>query len=135
MSLIASLACSVALGQSNPAVFVAGSNQLGLKLLNSFARSRSDNFMISPLSICLGVSLINIGAAGETQRQIDEVLGVPSGGRMAYIGGIRPLLSALNSSKDAEVSIANSIWLSNALDVNPGYADFARQNLGGEFQT
>ena len=129
MLLVTALACCSVV-QSNQALFVTCSNDLGMKVLGPLAVSQPGNVMISPLSISLGVSLVNVGAAGETRRQIEEALGVPSGGGAEYVAAIRPLMGALNSSKDAEVSVANSIWVNQHLRIRPGYAEFASQNLG-----
>ena len=78
-----------------------------------------DSRILSPLSITYALGMLNNGAAGETQKQINEVLGFGEAGADGINQFCRKLLTeAPGLDKETKVSIANTIFVNQGM----GYA-------------
>ncbi|MGB7374153.1 serpin family protein [Pontixanthobacter sp.] len=90
----------------------------------------NDNLFISPLSLTEGLGLAVLGARGETEDELRDLLG--------WSGATRPeLLIAdydrfLTDTNDKKValSIANALWLSDELAFKDSYLVAARNSFG-----
>ena len=84
-------------------------DQFTLELLKRALAEEKNNVMISPLSMMQALSMTANGAAGNTAQEMLSVLG---GGmtmeQLNYV--LNKYTSALPSSEEALLSIANSIW-------------------------
>ena len=74
------------------------------------AESRGENVLISPLSIQLALTMTANGAAGETRREMEALLGggIPLGTLNEYLSAYA---DALPSGEGYKLALANSIWL------------------------
>ena len=90
---------------------------------NDFAfnlmREARDDFsqILSPLSITYALGMLNNGAAGKTQEEINTVLGFKTAGADAINQFCRKLLTESTTlDKETKVSIANTIFVNNHWD-------------------
>ena len=94
------------------------------------AAKLNDNLFISPLSLSEGLGLALIGARGQTESELRALLGwsAPSQPEMQ----VREYDQFLTQTGDEKVqlSVANSIWLSDELTFEPGYLEATREGLG-----
>ena len=88
---------------------------------NLFRQARTgDNQVMSPLSITYALGMLNNGAAGKTQQEINEVLGFKTatkdGGTDAINQFCRKLLTECpNLDKTTKVDIANNIYVNEGM--------------------
>ncbi|MBR2442660.1 MAG: serpin family protein [Clostridia bacterium] len=81
------------------------------------------NELISPISAAMCLGLLNNGARGNTQAQINSLFGMNTA---QFNQGFYEYTSSLYSGKNCRVEVANSVWLKdNALNVEP---DFLQAN-------
>ena len=92
---------------------VSGSNGFALNL---FRKARTDKDMIlSPLSITYALGMLNNGAAGETQEQINKVLGFGDFGAKGINNFCQKMLKeAVSLDKLTKVMISNTIFVNQA---------------------
>lgn len=112
-------------------------NIFALKLYNSVAATGSNatsNFMISPVSVSMLMSVLSNGADGDTRTQIVEALGFGD----ADMDDVNALNSRLVRELTAAdnrttLSFANSGWLHSDFTVLDGFSSACRDNYGMEF--
>ena len=93
--------------------------------LNLFRKARGEeNRIMSPLSITYALGMMNNGAAGQTQQEINEVLGFGDAGADAINAFCRKLLTeAPTLDKTTAAEIANTIF------VNSGKGYYLQQGF------
>ena len=130
--LFSSGGASVAAAQS-PETVAAANNRFALDLLR---QSSPGNLVLSPLSVATALAMADAGATGETARQIQRVLHVPS--RATLDAGLAVLLADLRAppspgaAEDApQLEIADGLWLQQGLPVQPAFL----QTLDSDFDT
>jgi len=97
----------------------------------------SKNIFISPLGVSLAFSMLNNGAAGETQQQIQKVLGFEDLDAEAINSFYQKMLAAaIEIDPQVTLETANSIWLQNGfpilqpfIDINKKYFDAEIKNV------
>ena len=105
---------------------------------NLFRKARGEQSSImSPLSITYALGMLNNGAAGQTQKEINEVLGFGNAGADAINAFCRKLLTeapTLDNTTAAE--IANTIFVNSGKDyyLQQGFIDKANQFYDAEPQ-
>ena len=82
--------------------------------------SQKENVCISPLSAQLALSMTAVGATGETQQQMYSTMNLTGDVNAAAKETIEELA---DSRYECEVSIANSIWINEILDVKESFID------------
>ncbi len=76
---------------------------------------KSGSFVVSPLSITYALGMMNNGATGETQQQINKVLGGEAGSPEVINDFCRKLIDAANTlDKKTKVKIADNIYVNQA---------------------
>jgi len=112
---------------------IAGaSTDFGLALFKKLG-ARKGNLIISPYSICTGLSMARTGARGETRRQLDGALHL---GSEADPAGHRNLSEALKAKEVwkefdepppwrkvpvYELHLANALWVQSGLKLDPAF--------------
>lgn len=87
-------------------------NSFALNLLQKVGADDAGNILLSPLSASLALGMLNNGAVGATQQEIQEVLGYGDITRDELNAYYHKLVSALkNLDPKVTVGIANSIWI------------------------
>ena len=93
------------------------------------------NNILSPISIIYALGMLNNGATGETQQQINKVLGFADTGADGINAFCRKMLSrAAWLDPDTKLNIANNIYFnsSNGLTLNPVFLQLAKENYEAE---
>lgn len=93
------------------------------------------NNILSPISIIYALGILNNGATGETQQQINKVLGFADTGAEGINAFCRKMLSrAARLDPDTKLNIANNIYFnsSNGLTLNPVFLQLAKEDYEAE---
>lgn len=84
-----------------------------------FQNSRSDGVtLISPLSVSYALGMTANGARGETLSQMEQVLGMPID---QLNESLHAYAEALPHDDDCKMSVANSLWVKQGLNVDQGF--------------
>ena len=104
---------------------VAGVNQFAIDLYASMADNQGGNFLFSPYSVAVALSMVFAGADGRTAVEMAEVLGATTDPRDWHEG-----LNAYDLSLDARTSgsstnwaSANKVWAEPGLPLVPDFLD------------
>ena len=91
--------------------FYGAISDFGMKALSELSSQQGENVTFSPLSAALCLALITNGAQGQTQEELEVLLGmdIDEFNKMAYA-----FTSGLYSDKDCRVELANSVWYRDA---------------------
>jgi serpin B len=112
---------------------VLGTNAFALPLLRgTVAAQPGKNVLLSPLSVSMMLGMTANGAAGETEAQLQQVLGWGSRSRSevnAAYQALRTLLPSLDST--VTVRIANGVWVRQPLVADTGFAGAVQRHFGG----
>ena len=95
----------------------------GLTLLQQeSALTLKQNVFISPLSIFLALAMTENGAAGDTKAAMRKVLGLPTdASEEAANESAAALLKSLRSHGEAELAIANALWVDVKSTIAPNF--------------
>lgn len=109
--------------------WVKGNNDFAFNL---FRKARGENnSILSPLSITYALGMLNNGAAGQTQQEINNVLGFGEAGADAINNYCRKLLTETNDIDKwgAKTEMANTIFVNSGLgyELQQGFIDKANQ--------
>ena len=87
--------------------------------INLFREARGEESQVlSPLSITYALGMINNGAAGKTQQEINDVLGFGDAGADAINAFCRKMLTESgNVDKETKVMIANNIYMNKDYEL------------------
>ncbi len=96
----------------------------GIRLIKK-SRKQGENIVISPFSIVSALTMTANGAAGETLKEMEEVLGGSAENLSGYFHNY-------NSKKDEGIGIANAIWFkdSKSLKMNPEFMKKSKAYFG-----
>lgn len=111
---------------------VASNNDFAFNLLRQATPQyapngpRSDeaekNLILSPISITYALGMLNNGAAGETQQQINKVLGFQDAGQVNEF--CRKMYhEAPRLDESTKVSIANNIYVNQGYELRPAFVE------------
>ncbi|MDR1557501.1 MAG: serpin family protein [Tannerellaceae bacterium] len=114
---------------------VRQNNIFAFDLLRTVSRNEEQgkNLLLSPLSASLALAMLNNGAAGQTQQEIQETLGYGNITRDEMNGYFRKMLEAIREA-DTEVAFetANSIWIRKDFPVLETFKDVNREYYEAE---
>lgn len=93
-----------------------------------------ENLCCSPVSLYYALALAGTGAAGETQREIYDLLGCSDTETLS--DNLETLYRALyREEKHCKVYLANSVWMREGVDFCANYSDNAAENFYAECYT
>jgi len=119
----------------NERQLVDSNNQFALDL---FRKARGEkNCIMSPLSITFALGMMNNGAAGQTQQEINEVLGFGDAGADAINQFCRKMLTeAPTLDETTAAEIANTVFVNSGKDyyLQQGFIDKANAFYDAEPQ-
>lgn len=125
VDLTADLIAQSVSGNAINSAFMNGQMDFSLKLLKQIAAEKgAEDLLISPLSVSLALAMTANGAAGETAKEMQAVLGGHS--ESERNGYFYQWLQELPSSELAKFSVANSIWYRDGLEVK---RDFLQNSI------
>ena len=113
---------------------VLGNNDFAFNLFRQVASKKSE--IISPISITYALGMLNNGAVGETQAEINKVLGFGNTGADGINAFCRKMLSeAPNLDKLTKVMIANTIYMNKGYELKPDFLTKAHTFYDAEPET
>ena len=107
---------------------VQKNNDFAFRLMREAQTDQSQ--ILSPLSITYALGMLNNGAGGRTQKEINEVLGFGEAGADAINKFCRKLLTeAPGLDKETKVSIANTIFVNKGMgyELQPTFVEKANE--------
>ncbi|XP_065215769.1 leukocyte elastase inhibitor A-like [Planococcus citri] len=112
------------------------------KLNAVFAKNIKDdlkpeqNALFSPFNIYTALSLLHLGTSGETRKELTKALGLVDVevGLSAQQNYFRKILNGLQTSKAAEVKIANTLFVQNGLKLKESYLKTSKNYYQSEPQ-
>ncbi|MBQ5378515.1 MAG: serpin family protein, partial [Prevotella sp.] len=95
--------------------------------LNLFRQARDkESQVLSPLSITYALGMLNNGAAGKTQQEINDVLGFGDAGADAINSFCQKMLTeSANVDKETKVMIANNIYVNKPYELQKPFVQKA----------
>jgi serpin B len=97
------------------------------------AEEAGENVVISPLSLNLALLMLNNGAAGETQKELESILGGGQVSRESLNTFAQKMVNAMQElDLRAVFESANSIWIRDTFPVLPLFKETNRQYYGAE---
>jgi serpin B len=124
----------IALTQGEQAV-LQGNNAFAFELLKKVYRNETEgaNIFISPLSATLALAMLNNGAAGETQAQIQTALGYGGLAREDVNSYFQKMVKAMQEMDNSvRFESANSLWIANNLAVLQPFKEVNRTYFDAE---
>ncbi len=113
---------------------VKGSNDFAFNLFRKVTSQKSE--IVSPISITYALGMLNNGAVGETQAEINKVLGFGDAGADGINDFCRKMLSeAPNLDKLTKVMIANTIYMNKGYQLYPDFITKANTCYDAEPET
>jgi serpin B len=110
----------------------ANYDAFGIALLRRLvAAAPGRNVFISPLSIGVALSMVADGAASATRSSMFQTLQMPPADSSQRNAA---LLEALRTNTDAQIGVANAIWLRHDIPPERAYVDNLARNYGAQAQ-
>lgn len=110
---------------------VKHSNDFAFNLLRQAMASgelKGKSLMLSPISVTYALGMLNNGATGETQQQINQVLGFGETGAAGINDFCHKMLTEATAlDKLTKMMIANTIFMNKDYQLKPTFVEMARQ--------
>ena len=104
---------------------VNSNNDFAFNLFRQVTSQKSE--IVSPISITYALGMLNNGAAGETQAEINKVLGFGETGADGINAFCRKMLTeAPKLDKLTKVMIANNIYMNKDYELKPDFVSLAK---------
>ncbi|WP_293073897.1 serpin family protein, partial [Moorena sp. SIO4A5] len=102
---------------------VDANTKFGFKLFSEILKQDTNkNVFVSPTSIAIALDMAYNGASGETQEAMAKVLELEGLSLDQLNQGNNALKASLeNADPDVQLSIANSLWANQGIDINPKF--------------
>ena len=117
---------------------IDGVNAMGIDMLKRlYTDMDGENFMISPASISLALSMTANGADGETLSEMQSALNLGDLDMADVNGGQKDLMSILlnpDNSEKVKVEIANALWAREGLSLKEAFLEACREYYRAETQ-
>jgi serpin B len=111
---------------------VAANNQFALDLYHQLKAKPGDNVFFSPYSISTALAMTWAGARGETATQMAQVLhfsDLPVPAVASAFGTLQKNLTALQTSGDIKLAVANSLWPQQNYPFLPAYLNLVQNDF------
>ena len=107
-------------------VFVTDNNHFTLNFIKTvndeYPYRTGESFIFSPLSITFVLGMVNDGAVGQTEQEIEQTLGFHKGGIKAVNEYCKNLIDNLPKvDEDVTLNIANAIFLNKQYTLKPQF--------------
>ncbi|XP_026466199.1 antichymotrypsin-2-like isoform X4 [Ctenocephalides felis] len=99
-------------------------NQFAGSLYNTVASGNKDNLIMSPLSVQTVLSLVSMGAGGNTATQIAAGLRQPQS-KEKIQDDYHALMNTLNTQKGVTLEIANKVYVMEGYTLKPTFKEVA----------
>ena len=104
---------------------VSCSNAFAFNLFRE-ARDEVKSQILSPISITYALGMLNNGSAGETQQEINKVLGFSETGANGINEFCYKMLQRASNTQDPQVMIANNIYMNKCYELLPEFVSKAK---------
>jgi serpin B len=127
-------------GTDGVAGLVTADTAFAVAFLSPAVASAGDggtNVIVSPYGVSSAMMMVDVGAAGETDSQIESVLSLPASGAVeapAYTG-LACALQADGSSNGNSLDVANALWGQAGVPFEPTFLGVLAQGYGAPLQT
>lgn len=123
-----------ALSSSNEVINIStANNKLAFKFLKETVDSSTNkNTVISPLSLSTILALTQNGAANKTKEEMLTALELGNLNDTEINESYKNLIGHLNSLKDLDVKLANSIWISKGCDIKKEFTELGAKHFEAE---
>jgi serpin B len=113
----------------------ADESRFAAALYGELAAKETGNLFFSPYSIEAALAMVAAGAAGETERQMAETLGLPAdrAKRAEAILALRRRLEEVRTKSDVSLDIANRVWSQKAVPLLPTFTSGLEDTFGAGF--
>ena len=113
---------------------VSANTSFGFKLLHDLReRETTPNIFISPLSISIALTMTYNGAVGQTERAMAKVLEIDGLDLSTINNSNKALRNSLETADpNVEISIANSLWSRQGIELNPNFLERNQQFFEAE---
>lgn len=101
-------------------VFTKGVNDFSYDLFDKLAKG--ENVVVSPYSVSMALSMVDVGAGGETKKELEQVLGIKDLDR--WNNSVKWYIDR-DFGEQTKVLTANSLWL----DQTVALAEDAKENF------
>ena len=109
-------------------------NNFAFNLFRQVTSEKSE--IVSPISITYALGMLNNGAAGETQAEINKVLGFEKAGADSINAFCKKMLTeAPTLDKTTKVMIANTIYMNKGYDLKSDFINKAKTYYEAEPET
>jgi serpin B len=116
---------------------IKADNEFGLDLFKGIYNDSktSVNFMISPLSVSVALSMAYNGAETETRTEMEEALRIKGFSRDEINKAYKQLIVALTTADEkVTMEVANSIWYSDIYPVEQSFLDVNKTYYNAEVE-
>ncbi len=118
------------------AILVDGTNALGFSLLKNLSADRkTENVLVSPLSVSTALSMAESGAAGATQSEMARLLGTDKMSDEARGQAQSALADSLRNPPGIKLSVANSLWIDQSFNLKPDFQARSQKTFGATLET
>lgn len=114
---------------------VANSNRFGIDLFRKVAADEENNFMLSPLSASIALTMLLNGCNGDTYEQVHQMLGYGNLTQGEINQSYKSLVNQLLAADNAvEFSLANAVWYRLDFSVKTPFLDTMNANFEAHIQ-
>jgi serine protease inhibitor len=106
--------------------------RFGVDLLAREAALTSENVVVSPASLHAALSMLLIGAAGQTATEMRSALELDGLAAGAVNQGWADLIASAQYGKNPELQIADSLWLRKGIAFRSSFLDLNRDYFAAE---
>ena len=111
-------------------------NDLGFNLIRTISLLDPKSILLSPLGMTFALGQINNGAAGETRKQINQVLGCKDKETAKINNFCRKMLTeAPQLDKTTQLEITNEFISSESFTPKPAFTQVVKDNYDTKFET
>lgn len=112
---------------ANIAELAAADAALGVDLLASPDVPRTGNVAVSPVSVALALQMVVGGAAGNTEKEIAQVLHLPDGSAAGKAAAdLLRNLAATEQDEHTTLRVSNTVWSQQGLPIKPTFTEALR---------
>ncbi|KAK0083851.1 hypothetical protein PV325_008097 [Microctonus aethiopoides] len=109
-------------------------NRFGIEFTKVVAKERSGNYVSSPVSVNMVLSMAALGAEGKTKSELRESLHLPTD-ESAVKDRYEKLIKNLESISDADLIVASKIFTANTFELKNTFKDVTRKYFGSVAQS
>lgn len=116
-----------------PAKAAGLSNALGWRILGDLvgaSDAQAPMVAVAPLSVSTALAAVGDGASGDQRQSLATMFGIAPEGFTDLAGALGELGAAAAADSEVTLAAANSLWISEELELKPDYVERQREALG-----